>query len=793
MGEVPPADLLYAFGDITVDPRAHRLRRAGTEIALEPKAYAVLLVLLREAGTIVPRDALLDEVWGHRHVTPAVLNRVIAMLRRALGDDAEQPRWIRTVYGTGYGFIGEVRREPRASESPVADPAAAAAPPVAPTADTAPGSPAAPITIARPRNRITPGIAAAAAVVIVIAGAALWWPQSKPGAPTVAADAATPAPPPSSPEPLHATAAPLRIAVLPVRHESDDPAVADLASGLTDSLIETLSRQPRLAVTARESAERAAGNGEDAGEAIRALGVDVVLQGSLRIDADGTAHVDAMLLRREGARPQLLNYQRPRAQVFRVLGPLLDDLARSGIPLGAEAGGIALRDGSERVQDLYWQAQLLAASRDGTEAGSSSVQALAKLDELLAVDPDFALAHALRASMYTRLGNMGVLSVGEAGERARAAAERAIELAPDLAEGHLALGYAGTMQWRSVEALGPAGRALEIAPNDYRALSLMGNVLAYVGRIEESQQFNERAIALNPLLPWVMVRNGWTNVLGGRPEAALADIAQLQGQLGPGMRRFVVPRIHLAYGQLAQALDSLGPASANEPALGTAARAATLQALGESQASGRVLDNPGIKLPAAPIYLETLLRQALLEGRASEFAQSLERSDPALAQAPWLGVAHAVALAHAGDRPSALRELSTVFADPRQRDLIVYSWFSAYSGLSRMADWIALRRAQGVAHRSELAAHDAFITGMSEGGVRAPMLTYHRAMSAALHDDLEAADRLLGEAIEAGWLDPVALRFDLAWAPHADEAWLARRRDQIATHVQEQRRLAGMR
>jgi hypothetical protein len=73
------------------------------------------------------------------------------------------------------------------------------------------------------------------------------------------------------------------------------------------------------------------------------------------------------------------------------------------------------------------------------------------------------------------------------------------------------------------------------------------------------------------------------------------------------------------------------------------------------------------------------------------------------------------------------------------------------------------------------------------------MLTYHRAVSAALHDDPAAADRLLGEAIAAGWLDPIALRFDFAWTPYADEAWLARRRDELAARVQEQRRLAGMR
>ena len=65
----------YRFGDVEVDARRHRVLRGGAELALEPKAYAVLVELLRHAGDVIPRDALLDAVWGHRHVTPAVLSR----------------------------------------------------------------------------------------------------------------------------------------------------------------------------------------------------------------------------------------------------------------------------------------------------------------------------------------------------------------------------------------------------------------------------------------------------------------------------------------------------------------------------------------------------------------------------------------------------------------------------------------------------------------------------------------------------------------------------------------------
>jgi DNA-binding winged helix-turn-helix (wHTH) protein len=82
----------FHFDDIVVDPAAHTLLRAGVPQPVEPKAFAVLLALLQHPGELIGRDDLLDLVWGHRHVTPGVLTRVIAQLRHALGDDPQQPR-----------------------------------------------------------------------------------------------------------------------------------------------------------------------------------------------------------------------------------------------------------------------------------------------------------------------------------------------------------------------------------------------------------------------------------------------------------------------------------------------------------------------------------------------------------------------------------------------------------------------------------------------------------------------------------------------------------------------------
>ncbi|HEY1891946.1 MAG TPA: winged helix-turn-helix domain-containing protein [Steroidobacteraceae bacterium] len=101
----------YLCGDFYIDPSNRRLTRRGVEIALEPRTFAVLLQLVSRAGALVARNEILDAVWGHRHVTPSALNRRIALVRRALGDDADEPQYIQTVHGAGYRYIGPVERQ----------------------------------------------------------------------------------------------------------------------------------------------------------------------------------------------------------------------------------------------------------------------------------------------------------------------------------------------------------------------------------------------------------------------------------------------------------------------------------------------------------------------------------------------------------------------------------------------------------------------------------------------------------------------------------------------------------
>src|SRR5262245_26396965 len=105
----------FWFDDVQIDPQAFKVWKAGSEVQLEPKAFSLLLLLIERRGELVTKDEILDAVWKETNVTENALTRKIAMLRRTLGDDSRQARYIQTVHTRGYQFIAEVRVQHGAS------------------------------------------------------------------------------------------------------------------------------------------------------------------------------------------------------------------------------------------------------------------------------------------------------------------------------------------------------------------------------------------------------------------------------------------------------------------------------------------------------------------------------------------------------------------------------------------------------------------------------------------------------------------------------------------------------
>lgn len=97
------AQPVRSFGDIEVDLRAHRVTKAGAEVALTPKEFAILALLVERAGEVISRDEFCDQVWGPEvYVTQRVIDTHIAALRKKIEPDPDNPRHILSVRGVGY-------------------------------------------------------------------------------------------------------------------------------------------------------------------------------------------------------------------------------------------------------------------------------------------------------------------------------------------------------------------------------------------------------------------------------------------------------------------------------------------------------------------------------------------------------------------------------------------------------------------------------------------------------------------------------------------------------------------
>lgn len=101
--------MVYRFGEFELDTETYELRRAGLPIRVEPQVFGVVAYLVSNADRAVTKDELLEGVWGDAFVSEATLSSRIMSARRALGDSGNEQRWIKTVHGRGFRFVGEVR------------------------------------------------------------------------------------------------------------------------------------------------------------------------------------------------------------------------------------------------------------------------------------------------------------------------------------------------------------------------------------------------------------------------------------------------------------------------------------------------------------------------------------------------------------------------------------------------------------------------------------------------------------------------------------------------------------
>jgi TolB-like protein len=144
---------MFRFGDFELDLDRYELRRGRDVVKTEPRVLEVLNFLIEQRARVVPKEELLDTIWRDVHVSESALTTAIRDIRRALGDSSGEPRWIRTVYGRGFRFVGEILAPP------VAHPISAPPKPVASTRKSIAVLPFADLSPARDQEHFCEGLA----------------------------------------------------------------------------------------------------------------------------------------------------------------------------------------------------------------------------------------------------------------------------------------------------------------------------------------------------------------------------------------------------------------------------------------------------------------------------------------------------------------------------------------------------------------------------------------------------------------------------------------------------------
>ncbi len=516
------------FGeDFELDARAYELRRSGESLKLERIPLEILLLLTERRGELVTRDQIAERVWGKEpHLdTDNSINGAIRKIRQILRDDREEPRFIQTVTGLGYRFIAPV------SEGE------------APPATEPPGQ-------RRPaRAWLVPSLALLALLVL---GTVLY---------LVGPRSATTGPPPR-----------VMIAVLPLQNLTGDERQDYFSDGLTEEMITQLgNRDPEhLGVIARTSVMHYKNTTEPLDRIERELGVQYVLTGSVRRDANHV-RVTAQLIRaRDQSQIWARQYDRDLAGLLTLqdeIGREITDEIQSSLGEGGQkpAPPATSRAPEFEAYDLYLRGEYQLNKRTVPDIEA----AIRYFREATRLDSTFARAFAALADAYVLLAGYSQRPAGDLVKQARAPALKALALNPSLAEAHTALALVvQNYDWDWQTAEREYRQAIALNPNYATAHHWYAEHLMWLGRFDEALQESERARQLDPLSLIIASDNGAILFYSRQYERAIAKWRSVL-DIDPEF-----PRAHMivnAYAEKGMLADAVADVERRRPMLNTSA------------------------------------------------------------------------------------------------------------------------------------------------------------------------------------------------------------------------------
>ncbi len=289
------------------------------------------------------------------------------------------------------------------------------------------------------------------------------------------------------------------VAVLPFLNESGDLGDEYFSDGLSEELISALAQIGQLKVIGRSSSFRFKGKNEESKTIGEKLGVKTLLEGTVRKQQDHVRIVAELVNAADGTELWSQTFQRELKDIFAVQSEIAEAVARAlELKLLGRENQMAKRasTASAEAHNVYLQGHFYFERRNLEDYR----KAIAFFDQAIQLDPNYALAYAERSEAWTWIADQSVENQKKNWAIAAGDAEKAVAIAPHLAEAHSALGWERFFgEWKFDEGLAALRRAQELAPGSATANHLLSSILVFLGRFPEAEKLARRSVDLDPL------------------------------------------------------------------------------------------------------------------------------------------------------------------------------------------------------------------------------------------------------------------------------------------------------
>ena len=492
----------YEFADLTIDVGQRRVTRGADTLELGKLTFDFLRVLVESSPNVVTHDELAEKVWGGRSVSPETISQRMLMLRQALSDEAEHPRYVEVLRGQGFRLVGEVQRSGTMRSEPT-----------------------------WPRRFALVALVLLGGVAVAFVGSRYF----------------------------RATPTTASVAVLPFENLSPDLDDTYFASGVHEELIGRLARIEALDVIARTSVMQYAGRPISISDVGEELNVNAVVEGSVRYSED-RIRITAQLIDAETELHLWSDtYDRTLGEIFAIQSEIAENIA---VALAAELTPIEKESIRRELTDSPEAYELYLRAIRMQVPGAPALGYFTLLDQAIMLDPAFAAAYSARAWGNTQSLLLGLGDQVDFQERRAALEQRVLDdietaIALDEATTSGALTQLARIHqynWRAgtaretyerayaanpgdpamlayyatflaqfgehSEAIGIAQRAVKLAPRSQQSINVLANVLHFAGRLEAALATYETAIEINPRSNVAQLNVGLLHVtLGNRDDA----------------------------------------------------------------------------------------------------------------------------------------------------------------------------------------------------------------------------------------------------------------------------------